>query len=390
MTENVQLCCCEVIVIDIRKFLTELGKLLTFMYEEDRVTALSMFEEMFRTANDPVALLQMLGSPTKQAVAIARVYNAKEHKLAVTSQEGAGEAAVATSELPPFVAAINSIKEEAILKNILDGGISPEEEAFFADVPQDDTFLFGEEDSLPAPAEESAPADPFAILQDFTLDLPDEAADFIASAARLDATGSDAEKEPELPEEEFSFQEDEFQFDLGPVPEKQRSDASDINEAMAAFRRRKAEPQPVLSEEKEQTRLPEFDDLPAENDHPWKKQPEKKADSSVVSIPRMILYLLIAVPVTALGVLILLIPAVICLALSVVCGMTAFQVIAAAFGNFAVFADIMVVLGAALAFVALTLLFFWLFIWFIAGAIAGLINVSIRLGGKICYREDKA
>ena len=104
----------------------------------------------------------------------------------------------------------------------------------------------------------------------------------------------------------------------------------------------------------------------------------------------MILYLLIAVPVTALGVLILLIPAVICLALSVVCGMTAFQVIAAAFGNFAVFADIMVVLGAALAFVALTLLFFWLFIWFIAGAIAGLINVSIRLGGKICYREDKA
>ena len=63
MAENVQLCCCEVIVIDIRKFLTELGKLLTFMYEEDRVTALSMFEEMFRTANDPVALLQMLGSP---------------------------------------------------------------------------------------------------------------------------------------------------------------------------------------------------------------------------------------------------------------------------------------------------------------------------------------
>lgn len=389
MIKNAQILCCEVIVIDIRKFLTELGKLLTFMYEEDRVTALSMFEEMFRTANDPVALLQMLGSPTKQAVAIARVYNAKEHKLAVTSQEGAGEAAVSTSELPPFVAAINSIKEEAIRKNILDGGISPEEEAFFADVPEETSFLFGEEDPLPAPAEEPPQEDPFSILQDFTLDLPDEAAAFMASAARLDASGSKAEKEPALPEDDFIFPEDEFRFDLGPVPEKQRSDATEIDAAMAAFRRRDDAPQPPLPVEEGQTRLPEFDVMPEDNDRPWKKQPEKKTDSSVVSIPRMILYLLIAVPITALGVLILLIPAVICLALAVICGMTAFQVIAAAFGNFAVFADIMVVLGAALAFVALTLLFFWLFIWFIAGAIAGLINASIRLGGKICYREDK-
>lgn len=374
------------IIIDVRKFLTELGKLLTFMYEEDRLTALSMYEEMFRTANDPVALLQMLGSPTKQAVSIARAYNAKEHKLAVTSQEGAGEADIATSELPPFVAAINCIKDEAILKNILSAEISPEEEDLFSDYPQDDSFVFAEDEPLP---EEIASAeDPFSSLQDFTLDLPAEAVDFIASAASMSVSGSSSVTPAEA-EDALPAPEDEFQFDLGPVPEKQRSDSTDIDEAMAAFRHRK-EPLTVTSEDNSQTKLPEFDSIPAEDDHPWKKKPEKASDASVVSIPRMILFLLIAVPLTALGVLILLIPAVFFLGLSVACGMIGFNVIAAAFGSFAVFADIMVVLGIALAFVALTLLFFWLFIWFIAGAIASLINVSIRLGGKFCYREEKA
>ena len=369
-------------MIDAHKFLTELGKLLTFMYEEDRQTALSMFEEMFRTANDPVALLQMLGSPTKQAVSIARAYNAKEHKLAVTSQEGAGEADVATSELPPFVAAIYNIRDEAIFKNILSAGVSPEEEALFAEVPQEDEpFLFAEADSLPV--SESSPADPFSALQDFTLDLPEEAAAFMASAAGLDAPEGSQPAKDDIPSPE-----DDFQFDLGPVPEPERSDSTAIDEALATFRRREDEPLLKTPDESEQTKLPGFDVPPAENDHPWKKQPEKNPDTSVVSIPRMILYILIAVPITALGVLILLIPAVFFLGLSVACGLIGFNVIAAAFGNFAVFADIMVVLGIALAFVALTLLFFWLFIWFIAGSIASLINVSIRLGGKFCYREE--
>lgn len=379
------------ILIDVRKFITELGKLLSFMYEEDRNTALSLYEEMFRSASDPSALLQMLGSPTKQAVAIARVYNAKERKLAVTSQEGAGEAAVATSECPPFVAAINSIKDEAILRNILSAGISPEEEAFFTEDPLDDSFLFAEDE--PLPAQESAPADPFAALQDFTKDLPAEAAAFMAStgytAPQEDAPS--AELDLSFPEEDFPSSEEDFHFDLGPVPEKPRTDPSDIDEALATFRRRDDEPMiKTPAAENTQTKLPEFDAPPAKDDTPWKKQPEKNKDSSVVSIPKMILYILIAVPLTALGVLILLIPAVLFLALAVACGLAGFNIIAAAFGNFAVFADIMVVIGVALAFVALTLLFFWLFIWFIAGAIASLINVSIRLGGKFCYREEKA
>ena len=38
-----------------QKFLTELSKLLTFMYEEDRQVALSMYEQMFSFADDETA-----------------------------------------------------------------------------------------------------------------------------------------------------------------------------------------------------------------------------------------------------------------------------------------------------------------------------------------------
>ena len=103
----------------------------------------------------------------------------------------------------------------------------------------------------------------------------------------------------------------------------------------------------------------------------------------------MICYLIASVPITAAGVLILLIPALLFFALSVACGIFAFYTAGSAFGNFAVFADIMVVLGGALVFAALSLFFFWIFLWFIIGAIAGLINFSIRLGQKICFKEGK-
>ena len=62
-------------------------------------------------------------------------------------------------------------------------------------------------------------------------------------------------------------------------------------------------------------------------------------------------------------------------------------VLTAAFGGFAIFADLMVILGLAIVLLALGLLFTWLFIWFIGGAIVGLIRGLCHLGGKWCYKE---
>ena len=102
-----------VISIEKRKFLAELGRLLTFMYEEDRQTALSMYENIFDSTDDSEGLRRILVSPTKQAVIIARCYNAKERDLSVRSASGEGVADVDSSDTPRFVKAIQEIAASA-------------------------------------------------------------------------------------------------------------------------------------------------------------------------------------------------------------------------------------------------------------------------------------
>ena len=101
----------EVNAINRQKFLAELAKLLSFMYEEDRRYALDMYERMFDIAEGSEQwLIQNLMSPTRQAVIIARSYNAKERKLSVSAEwreeEDQG------GETPPFVLAINKIFDD--------------------------------------------------------------------------------------------------------------------------------------------------------------------------------------------------------------------------------------------------------------------------------------
>ena len=49
--------------INRQKFLAELSKLLTFMYEEDRQRALSMYERMFDITEDEQGLLDAYDTP---------------------------------------------------------------------------------------------------------------------------------------------------------------------------------------------------------------------------------------------------------------------------------------------------------------------------------------
>ncbi|MBQ1403350.1 MAG: hypothetical protein IIY90_08595, partial [Oscillospiraceae bacterium] len=133
------------ITINKRKFLTELGKLLTFMFEEDRQRALSVYESMFDETEDDTALMQFLGSPTKQAVTVARAYNAKERRLAVTSQAGEGNEDVVNDEEPGFVIAINRIRDAAVEQGIIPDIITGQYSVF--------------EDQEAVPAEEEAPVE---------------------------------------------------------------------------------------------------------------------------------------------------------------------------------------------------------------------------------------
>ena len=101
----------------------------------------------------------------------------------------------------------------------------------------------------------------------------------------------------------------------------------------------------------------------------------------------LIVYILFAIPLTLAAILVLLIPAVLFLALSVAAIICGVVVVSAAFNGFAVFADIMVLLGGALVLFALGLLFLWTSIWFVGGAIVALVHGVAALCEKWCYKE---
>ena len=63
------------------------------------------------------------------------------------------------------------------------------------------------------------------------------------------------------------------------------------------------------------------------------------------------------------------------------------MVVSAAFQGFAVFADIMVLLGVALVLFAFGLLFLWTAIWFVGGVIVSLVHGVAALCDNWCYKE---
>ena len=278
-----------------------------------------MYGELFNEAADEEELSAFLGSPTRQAVALARAYNSKERKLQINSTSRADE--LYTDEIgegtPAFVQIIEQLREEAEKRGLLTR--KPEKRSVWSDAP--------------------AELDP---------EIP-----FIPSVPTEDKS-----KASEKPDDDLEYVEpdnSDFTFDeLPPVPgenEEDEAEPEEVTPVVYAGRREESEP------------------------------PRK------LNVPLAVLYAIIAVPVTVLIACILLIPTFASLGLSGLCLFVGFKVVLAAFAGFSMFSDIMVVLGSGVILLALGLLFLWLFIWFIGGAIAGVINAAIKLGGKWCSKE---
>lgn len=372
----------EVTHINKQKFLAELGKLLTFMYDEDRQTALAMYGRMFDNARDEQALIQFLISPTRQAVVIARAYNARERKLQVSTQ--AKDPLYDEQEgTPDFVHAIEALEDEAISRKLIVPEVSEDQFSLFADGvhPQEE-----EEEPAPVmPAEAEAPAEDI----EPEAAQPEESAEAAAPDMPAVEDEADAEAGSAAADEDDGDEVDAFLSDFS--IDGDELDGQD--EAPQA----KAAPVPVEAEDPDE--LPDFtfDAPPRPQAAPRRDgQGKRNAPPAVelterrANVPLLILYIIIAVPLTALGVLILLLPTLLFLVLAggaIVVGCLA---LTSAFGAFSIFADVMVVLGCALVVLALGLLFLWMFVWLIGGAIAGLINGVIKLAGKWCYKEVPA
>lgn len=455
--------------INRQKFLAELAKLLTFMYEEDRQYALGMYERMFDIADeDEQWLIQNLMSPTRQAVIIARSYDAKERKLSVEAQYKDDEYEEQEGT-PPFVLAINKIFDD----------LFPEEEE--AEEPAEDQVSFFDLGVAPEPEKPEKPRMPKAAVlldntQEFELNLDElpnpeeerdipEAADTADEAADTEAADTEAADagealadelpqdeavalppEPETVATEDSPEAAEETAQPDPVPEstqepepqpaeeqpkKKRSIASllglDREKAEEPPRQESMEPapeaeeapaKPVEAEKAEEPAAEAAEDVHPEEEHvaveaeagpapepideekpviqvPSRKKTEKKRarraeTKRVMQVPRLVLFLIVAVPVTAALLLLLLVPTAICLVLT--CGLSALgaTLIVSAFSGFAVLADILLLLGAAIVVLALGLLCLWLAFSLVGGVMVGLVQSVIELAWNWCSKEVPA
>lgn len=470
--------------INRQKFLAELAKLLTFMYEEDRRYALEMYERMFDIAEDNEQwLLQNLMSPTRQAVIIARSYDAKERKLSVEAEWREDEEEDPGSETPPFVLAINKIfddlfpdeeeLEEAV--DTLDASFDPDtarkkeakrpkmpKAAVLLDRTQEfesvtDSVMEGMDliesteeadredwtDRTDFEKDESErEPDPRVQIVDRT-EVYDSAEDEAASGGETKAEDAALGPEKALPAEmEAPEQESEAKAEpgtdaetqpaetepaeAGEQPKKRRS----IEELLGLRKEKKfsenpeqseAEPvkaaeveaeeaKPVPAEPAKKGETPELADPSVETpeapepplvlpeDEPVIRKPEsgKKEEEEAIpvrrvpNVPAMILFFIVAIP--SVPVMLALLALITALFVSLSFGMIALGsiLVISAFSGFAVLADILLLLGAAIIALALGLLFLWLAIWLVAGGMAGLIRSVRELYREWCFKEVPA
>ena len=372
--------------INKQRFLPELGKLLTFMVEEDRQTALGMYSRLFDDAEDEQKLMDLLVSPTRQAVVIARTYDAKERKKQLEAPEEIGG-----EETPAFVLAIDKLYQQVAPKRD-ESWKAPEEApleinqfSLFEDQPHpidDSEYLpfqieaesvpIGEEvEELPVEVQPAAPAE--------------EAAEEAAAAPA---------EEPVPEETEAEEPRDLVEAVLGPEEDEDEEEEQEPEEELTPPEQK---PDPLPAEEPEEAQVVQ---LPPQE----LRMPEHRAQTAKLSAadydldfipetrrqPRvflLILFTILAIPVTLAGIVLLLIPTVLALGLAVLVIILGSATLVAAFSGFPKLADLLIVIGTSVIVLALGLLLLWLFVWFVGGAIGGLIRAVTELGRKWCYEE---
>ncbi len=368
----------EVELINKQKFLAELSKLLTFMYEEDRQEALAMYSSMFDEAEDEQRLIQLLMSPTRQAVIVARAYDAKDRKLQVTSQsrEGSG---LNDGETPDFAVAIEKVRKEAEERDILRAGVSDDQLSFFEEEKPVAAEVVAESE-VPAAEEAKEPgeeiSDGFAKKQ--VLDEDELFEDIMKEEEPLAVEAIPAEeRDAAEPEEEAEAAEPE-----GEPEEKQKEAAEEPQEPEESEEPEVTKEVPEVEETELVEEAAEPFDYTKVPDEDGYIEPEKEA-----MVGWLTLFVIFAIPIGFAACVLMIVLALVFLALAATVVAAGVFAIRSLFSGFAVFADILLVGGAAVAALALGLLFLWTAIWCLFGAIPGIVRGIIELGRSLCYKE---
>ena len=426
----------EVSFITRQQFMTELSKLLTFMYEEDRQRALKMYERMFNIAEDDQGLIQHLMSPTRQAVVIARAYDAKERKLSVSAQTK-GEGYEEDEDTPSFVLAINRIFDDLFPEQPPEEPLVEDQVSFFdlgvdtekakvkkpvvpkAEVLLSDTQNFEGILSSVAPEDGEEPAAEAQEEEETAEEEP--AGEDAEEQGAEEPTDIEAIKGRILPEAErevpiISFSRDDFDEEpeepaAGSNEAAAETAENDVSESeqpeeSAAPEEPKEPEQPEKAaepEEDEKDLVQRVQDLFTEEkkpviveqaEEPEREEPRRRRRSipmkRVANVPLLILFVIAAVPITLTLLALLLVLTLFSLAISV--GMIALGVtlVLAAFSGFAVLADVLMLFGGALVALALGLVFLWITFWLVGGVMVSLVRSVVGLGRKWCSKEVPA
>ena len=383
--------------IDRRSFITELRKLVPFMEEQDRETALSMFEKMFDSASNEAELLTKLVSPTRQAVNIARAYDAAARKAAIEEND---------LSTPDFVNALTKVAKGALGESFS-----------FEEIPAGISEAVTEATEA---AEETAEA-PSEKIEDTTGSAAEEAPEEpviddagTASPEVAEVPDTEEEKAPEKEETSEEEKVSETSADDGEVLDIDRiiavsrgiydddaeSDSSESTEEIAVPERTydvdgfldsmEVEDE-ISAAESLSEKLPEEDSAEiAEGEKNEEKTTPSKAGGRKVKVGLLILYVLLAVPICSVAIMAILAVAAALVLLAFAAGKIAILGIGTAFGCYAVFADILIVIGTSLIVLALGILLIWTAVWLVGGVMVGLIKAVFRLADKWCTREVEA
>ena len=382
--------------------MSELSKLLTFMFKEDRSEIIQQYNEMLDNAEDEQAMLESFGSPTRLAVAISRSYQRDERKLSVHADSKDGEDGEAVKVKPviptqgkkssapiikpnePEPDAYIDIIEEIRREKAAEEGIEykpiffkeepePESEAEVepeAEVPDEEAAEDAAEavdEAGEAPAEEAAAAD-------------EEKAEGESEAAQTEAKADDEAADADTTEAAESEAETAPQAEEADEAEEAKADDGEAEaEAPAEAKAEEADGEETAEpvDETAHVLATVFNEKP-------EAEPEKVRKTNVFAL---ILYIIVSIPVGLVLLLVML-----GLELGVLgCGLlglrVGFGLLGFTFSGMSVFADVLLCFGVNIAVLALGVFVTWLAVWLIIVSVPWLIRGIKNLGIKLCVKE---
>lgn len=370
-------------LINRQQFMSELSKLLTFMFKEDRSEIIQQYNEMLDNAEDEQAMLESFGSPTRLAVAISRSYQRDERKLSVHADSkdgGSGENVKVKPVIPtqgvkssapivkpnePAADAYVDIIEEIRREKAAEEGIEYKP-IFFKEDPKPEPAAEPEvEESAEEAAEETAQP-----VDEASENAAEEAGTADEENAENDIEASDSEAQAEDADAEAAEAAEQPAGEAEDAPQVQ---ADEGGEAEAEAPAEAAEP----VDETAHVLATVFNETP-------ETAPEKVRKTNVFAL---ILYIIVSIPVGLVLLLVML-----GLELGVLsCGLlglrVGFGLLSFTFSGMSVLADVLICFGVNIAVLALGVLVTWFAVWLIIVSVPRLIRGIKNLGRKLCVKE---